>query len=118
MELDARDYSEFRVGGLIIELARYSNLRLNTCAYSVYTTAKHLEIILKDINDFVRLQLALNSWSHSINEGIKSFTKFGVILKGLCRLSNEILSIVRTCCIDHSIVVCLCLQVYHAISGL
>ena len=118
MELDARDYSEFRVGGLIIILARHSNLHVNTSDHSALIIAKHLEIILKDIDNFVRLELALNSWSHSINEGIKSFSKFRVILQGLCRLLDEILSIINTACIDHSVIVCLCLQVNHAICGL
>ena len=97
MELDARDCSEFRVGGLIVELARHSIRRVDICAFSGFIIAKHLKIILKDINNFVRLELALNSWSNSIDECIKSFSKLRVILKGLNCLPDEILCVINAC---------------------
>ena len=80
--------------------------------------AKHLKIILEDINNFVRLELALNSWSYSIDELVKSFSKLGIILQSLSCLTNEILSVICTACIHHSVVVCLSLKVYHGICGL
>ena len=118
MELDARDCSKFRVGSLIVELARHSIRRVDICAFSGFIIAKHFKIILKDINNFVRLELALNSWSNSINECIKPLSKFRVILKGLSCFLDEILCVIYTRRIDHSVIICLRLQVYHAICGL
>ena len=80
MKLDARDGSQFRVGGLIVELARHSIRRVDICAFSSFVIAKHFKIILKDINNFVGLELALNSCRHSIDECIKPFWKLRVIL--------------------------------------
>ena len=80
--------------------------------------AKHLEIVLEDINNFVRLELALNSWSNSIDELVKSLSKLGIILQSFSCLTNEILSVICTARIHHSVIVCLSLKVNHGIRGL
>jgi len=77
-----------------------------------------IKIVLEDIDDFVRLKLALNSRSNSINEGIKFLAELCIILQSLSGLANEILGIVRCDSIDASVVVGLSLCVDHSTGGL
>jgi len=56
---------------------------------------KHFKIILKDINDFIRLQSFFDSESYSINEFIK-FLFHLIITLEVTHLSNEVVSIVLT----------------------
>ena len=118
MELDACDCSELRVGGLVVELAGHGIYSVNIRAFGGFIITEHLKIVLKHIDDLIGLELALNSRSHSIDESIKSFSKLCIILQSFCRLPDEILSVICTARIHTSVIICLCLEVDHAIGGL
>ena len=81
-------------------------LRLRKSSWSHFNTVdlsslgsdficKHFKIILKDIDDFIRLQSFFDSESYSINEFIK-FLFHLIITLEVTHLSNEVVSIVLT----------------------
>ena len=76
------------------------------------------KVVLEDINDFIGLQLALNSRRHSIDESIQAFPQLSVIFKRLSCLSVEVLRVIRCRGINASIVVSLSLNVDHGIGCL
>ncbi len=78
---------------------------------------QHFKIILKDINDFIRLQSFLNSKSYSINEFIKFFFHLIIALE-VTHLSDEIVSIVLTSFVYTSSKVGLSLNSFDLTSGL
>ena len=114
MELDACNCSEFRVRCLVEELAGNSIGCVLVCSTCSDIIAELVKIVLENIDDFVRLKLALNSCRNSVDEGIKFLAKLGVVFQRLSRLANEILGIVRCDSVDRSVVVGLSLCVDHS----
>ena len=118
MELDTGYGSEFGTWGLIEELAWDGIDSADFGTSSGILIAQLFKVILEHIDDFVWLELLLNSGSDAIDKCIEAFREFGIIFEGLCSRANEILSIV--CCnrVDTTIVVGLRLVVYHAMGRL
>ena len=94
MELDTCNVSSLRVARLVVELARHSVDSAVASRASCDLVTKLLEVILEHIDDFVGLELALNSGCHSVNEGIQAFPKLQVRLESFGCLTVEILGIV------------------------
>jgi len=72
VKLDAGDSAVLRVGGLVEELAWHCVNSVNFGARSRLLVSQLLEIVLEDVDDLIRLQLALNSWRHTVDEGIET----------------------------------------------
>jgi hypothetical protein len=72
VELDAGDSSVLGVWGLVEELAWHCVNSVHFGASSRLLVSQLLEIVLEDVDDFIGLQLALNSGSHTVDEGIKT----------------------------------------------
>ncbi len=118
MELNTGYSSVLRAWGLLLELARHGIDGADFGTSSGILIAQLFKVILEHIDDFIWLELLLNSGSDAIDECIEAFREFGIIFDVLCSLANKILSIV--CCngVDTTIVVGLRLVVYHAMGCL
>ena len=62
--------------------------------------------------------MALDSWRHSINEGIQAFPQLLIVLERLCCLPVEVFRIVGSGGVNTPIVVRLSLNVDHGVGSL
>ena len=90
------------------------DLGASTCLF----VSKLLEIVLEDVDNFIGLQLTLNSRRHSVNEAIEALAQLHIVLQGLGSLSDEVLSIIVGDSVDGSVEVRLRLDVDHFVRGL
>ena len=94
VEFDTCNCSEFRIWSLVKELPRDRIYRTIIIGAGGYLIAQSLEIILEDIDDFIGLQLTLDTRGNSVDESIQALSKLLIVLKSLSGLTNEILRIV------------------------
>ena len=103
---------------MVKELPRDRIYRTIIIGAGGYLIAQGLEIILEDIDDFIGLQLTLDTRGNSVDESIQALSKLLIVLKSLSGLTNEILRIVVRDSVNTSIVVCLSLNVDHTVGCL
>mmetsp|Transcript_47835 Transcript_47835/g.63237 ORF Transcript_47835/g.63237 Transcript_47835/m.63237 type:complete len:261 (-) Transcript_47835:19-801(-) len=118
MELDASNGSVFRIARLVEELARHGVNGAHFGATGRIVVAKLLKVVLEDVNDFIRLELALNTWRNAVDESIELLGQLVVVAQGFSRLPNEVLSVVRSDSVHTSVVVGLRLLIDHSVGGL
>ena len=107
MKLNAGYRSVLRIRSLIEKLARYSINRAHFWAGSRFFVTQLLEIVLEYVDNLIWLQLALNSWRHSIDESIKTLSQLDVLFNLFRSFADEVLSVVSGARINTAIIVCL-----------
>jgi len=73
VELDVRNGSVLRIARLVEELAGHCIRRAHFGATGSDIVSQLLEVILENIDDFVRLKLALNARRYTVDEDVEPF---------------------------------------------
>lgn len=117
MELNAGNAHVFTP--LLFEVV--SVCKLDTASSStnsqVFIT-KHLEIVLENIDQFIRGQSAFDGVGDSVDKPLKFVLEIGLFLGVLSNLLNEVICMVLTGCIHHSVKISLCAKCLHLVGSL
>jgi len=116
MELDARN--SFKM--TIFRLRKCSWRHFNTINLSSLCrkfVSQHLEVILKDIDNFIGLESFFNSKGNSINKFIQ-FLFHLIISFEITHLSDEVISVILTSFVDTSSKVSLSLNCFNLMGSL
>lgn len=109
MELNARYSFVFTVIMFKESPWKHAHSAYFSCSCCFFI-AKHLKIVLEHINEFVRLECFFNSKGNFINELFHPFLHVLVLRGNFIHFVDEIVGIVLSCSVYHSVDICLRLK--------
>jgi hypothetical protein len=117
MELDAGNDFLFAVL-LFVESAGYHVDRADLLAAGFLFVSKHFEVVLENVNNFVRLKGLLNTEGNTVNKFVHLVVDGSTASTLFLDLVNKVTGLVLHASIDGSVEVSLGVKVVHFVGGL